>query len=48
MKKKKLVEVKVSVILDRKPTSEELVGLKKVFPNTPVSILERWERDNQV
>jgi len=48
MKKKKLVEVKVSITLDRAPTPLELEALRKVFPGVPISILSRWERDSQV
>jgi len=48
MKKKKLVEIKVSVILDKAPTTLELEALRKVFPGVPISILSRWERDSQV
>ena len=48
MKKKKLVEVKVSVTLEKAPTTLELQGLRKLFPGMQVSVTERWERVNQV
>lgn len=48
MKKKKLVEVKLTVRLDRKPTEAELEGLRKVFPIARLSYLERWERETKI
>jgi len=48
MKKKKLVEVQVRILLDRQPTTEELESLRKLFPDTGIEIRELWERETRV
>ena len=48
MKKKKLVEVKLYIILDRKPTEAELDGLRKIFPKANLGFHETWERETKV
>ena len=47
-KKRRLVEVQLSITLDRKPTEAELDGLKKIFPKANLTYLERWERETKI
>ena len=48
MKKKKLIEVQIHILLDRQPTTEEREDLKKLFPDRVIEIHELWERESQV
>lgn len=48
MKKKKLVEVELSIKLDRRPTDAELDSLRKIFPKANLVCLEIWERETKI
>ncbi len=48
MKKKKLIEVKLSITLDRRPTTEELEGIRKLFPGCIIVSYEKWERETKI
>ena len=48
MPKEKLIEILISISLDRKPTEAELADLRKVFPQAEISYQEWWGKETKV